>query len=274
MLMAGLDGIKNKIEPPPPVDKDLYELPPDELATVPQVPGSLEKVLDELEDDHDYLLEGGVFTQDVIDTWIDYKRINEVDPIRLRPHPYEFAAVLRHLTRRVTAELPNLMTGRAGRSLGLAIKMLGVAATLGLLVTGAGLLIAHAIGSSPSETVRQVNSLLTDIRNEKYSQAYGRFCQGDPNLPAREVFVTGLSQARKQGHGIDDFRISATFTKRDASARVRSRDCDVLGRKRKGGHVRHPAFEVLREREMHRLWRRAHGGLSGTWPLRFLLGVG
>jgi glutamine synthetase len=54
------------------------------------VPGSLEKVLEELEGDHEYLLEGGVFTQDVIDTWIDYKRINEVDPVRLRPHPYEF----------------------------------------------------------------------------------------------------------------------------------------------------------------------------------------
>ena len=90
MLMAGIDGIKNKIEPPTPVDKDLYELPPDELASVAQVPGSLEKVLEELEADHEYLLEGGVFTQDVIDTWIDYKRINEVDPVRLRPHPYEF----------------------------------------------------------------------------------------------------------------------------------------------------------------------------------------
>ena len=89
--MAGLDGIKNKIEPPAPVDKDLYELPPDELASVAQVPGSLEKVLEHLEADHEYLLEGGVFTQDVIDTWIDYKRVNEVDPVRLRPHPYEFA---------------------------------------------------------------------------------------------------------------------------------------------------------------------------------------
>src|SRR5207248_545636 len=91
MLMAGLDGIRNKIEPPEPVDKDLYELPPDELAAVPQVPGSLEAVLDRLETDHEYLLEGGVFTPDVIDTWIDYKRVNEVDAIRLRPHPYEFA---------------------------------------------------------------------------------------------------------------------------------------------------------------------------------------
>ena len=90
LLMAGLDGIKNKIEPPAPVDKDLYELPPDELASVEQVPGSLERVLEHLEDDHEYLLEGGVFTQDVIDTWIDYKRVHEVDQIRLRPHPYEF----------------------------------------------------------------------------------------------------------------------------------------------------------------------------------------
>jgi len=91
MLMAGLDGVKNKIEPPDPVDKDLYELPPDELVQVPQVPGSLEAVLEALEADHEFLLEGGVFTPDVIDTWIDYKRVHEVDAIRLRPHPYEFA---------------------------------------------------------------------------------------------------------------------------------------------------------------------------------------
>jgi glutamine synthetase len=91
MLMAGLDGITNKIEPPQPVDKDLYELPPDELAAVPQVPGSLEEVLDHLEADHEYLLAGGVFTPDVISTWVDYKREHEVDAIRLRPHPYEFA---------------------------------------------------------------------------------------------------------------------------------------------------------------------------------------
>ena len=91
MLMAGLDGVKNKIEPPAPVDKDLYELPPDELESVAQVPGSLEKVLDNLEADHEYLSAGGVFTEDLIETWIDYKRVNEVDAIRLRPHPYEFA---------------------------------------------------------------------------------------------------------------------------------------------------------------------------------------
>jgi len=91
LLMAGLDGVKNKIEPPEPVDKDLYELPPEELANVPQVPGSLEQALDALEADHDYLLEGGVFTQDVIDHWIDYKRVHEVDEMRLRPHPHEFA---------------------------------------------------------------------------------------------------------------------------------------------------------------------------------------
>jgi glutamine synthetase len=90
MLMAGMDGIRNKIEPPEPVDKDLYELPPDQLAAVPQVPGSLEQVLDALEADNEYLLEGGVFTPDVIETWVDYKRTNEVDAVRLRPHPYEF----------------------------------------------------------------------------------------------------------------------------------------------------------------------------------------
>ncbi|HEY5987699.1 MAG TPA: type I glutamate--ammonia ligase, partial [Streptosporangiaceae bacterium] len=90
MLMAGVDGIRNKIEPPEPVDKDLYELPPDEALSIPQVPGSLEKVLDTLEEDHDYLLDGGVFTADLIETWLDYKRSNELDPIRLRPHPHEF----------------------------------------------------------------------------------------------------------------------------------------------------------------------------------------
>jgi glutamine synthetase len=91
MLMAGLDGIRNKIEPPTPVDKDLYELPPDELADVEQVPASLDAVLDALETDHEYLLEGGVFTEDLISTWIAYKREVEIDAIRLRPHPYEFA---------------------------------------------------------------------------------------------------------------------------------------------------------------------------------------
>ena len=87
MLMAGLDGIKNKIEPPDPIDKDLYDLPPEEKAQVKQVPGSLEEVLDALEADHQFLLDGGVFTQDVIDTWIEYKRERELDAVRLRPHP-------------------------------------------------------------------------------------------------------------------------------------------------------------------------------------------
>jgi glutamine synthetase len=90
LLMAGLDGIRNKIEPPDPMDKDLYELPPEELAEVPQVPGSLEGALDALEADHDFLLEGGVFTEDVITHWVDYKRVHEVDELRLRPHPWEF----------------------------------------------------------------------------------------------------------------------------------------------------------------------------------------
>jgi glutamine synthetase len=90
MLMAGLDGIKNKVEPPEPVDKDLYELPPDEARSIPQVPGSLDKVLESLETDHEYLLDGGVFTPDLISTWLDFKRSHELDPIRLRPHPHEF----------------------------------------------------------------------------------------------------------------------------------------------------------------------------------------
>ena len=90
LLMAGLDGIQNRIEPPTPLDRDLYDLPPEELAKVPQVPGSLPEVLDALEADHEYLLAGGVFTPDVIDTWVEYKRENEVDALRLRPHPWEF----------------------------------------------------------------------------------------------------------------------------------------------------------------------------------------
>jgi glutamine synthetase len=90
MLMAGLDGIQNKIEPPKPVDKDLYELEGAEAAAIPQVPGSLDVVLDNLEKDHDFLIKGGVFTKDLIDTWIDFKRKQEVDYVRLRPHPAEF----------------------------------------------------------------------------------------------------------------------------------------------------------------------------------------
>ena len=89
MLLAGLDGIQNKIEPPQPIDKDLYELPPEEHAEIAQVPGSLGEALDALEADHDYLLAGGVFTADLIETWIEMKR-EDIDAIRLRPHPHEF----------------------------------------------------------------------------------------------------------------------------------------------------------------------------------------
>ena len=91
MMMAGLDGIKNRIDPGDPMDVDIYELPPEELAKVPLTPGSLEEALDALEADHDFLLQGGVFSQDLIDAWISYKRENEVNALRLRPHPYEFA---------------------------------------------------------------------------------------------------------------------------------------------------------------------------------------
>ncbi|HLV59584.1 MAG TPA: type I glutamate--ammonia ligase [Natronosporangium sp.] len=91
MLMAGLDGIRNKIEPPEPIDKDLYDLPPEDYARVQKTPGSLPEVLEALRADHEYLLEGGVFTPDVIDTWIEWKEANEIDPVRLRPTPHEFA---------------------------------------------------------------------------------------------------------------------------------------------------------------------------------------
>ncbi|MDO8687861.1 MAG: glutamine synthetase, partial [Dehalococcoidales bacterium] len=90
MLMAGLDGIRNKIDPGAPIDKDIYELEPAEKAKIKSTPGSLGEVLDALESDHDFLLEGGVFTQDIIDTWISYKRKNELEAVALRPHPYEF----------------------------------------------------------------------------------------------------------------------------------------------------------------------------------------
>jgi glutamine synthetase len=91
MLMAGLDGIQNKIDPGKPLDKDIYAMSPEESKDVPKAPGSLDEALKALERDHAFLLKGDVFTSDVIQTWIDYKRENEVDPVRLRPHPAEFA---------------------------------------------------------------------------------------------------------------------------------------------------------------------------------------
>ncbi|MBF0508067.1 MAG: type I glutamate--ammonia ligase, partial [Deltaproteobacteria bacterium] len=90
MLMAGLDGIENQIDPGQPLDKDIYHLSPEELANVPSTPGSLEEALAALKEDHKFMLKGDVFTQDVIDTWIEYKTVNEVDALKLRPHPYEF----------------------------------------------------------------------------------------------------------------------------------------------------------------------------------------
>ncbi len=90
MLMAGLDGIENQIDPGPPLDKNTYELSPREAARLKTVPGSLEESLRALEADHDFLLKGGVFTQDVLDVWLEYKREHEIDPVRLRPHPWEF----------------------------------------------------------------------------------------------------------------------------------------------------------------------------------------
>lgn len=90
LVMAGLDGIEKKINPGDPLDKDIYALGPEELAGIPSVPGSLEDALMALKDDHEFLLKGDVFTEDVIETWIDYKMENEVNPIKLRPVPYEF----------------------------------------------------------------------------------------------------------------------------------------------------------------------------------------
>jgi glutamine synthetase len=90
MLMAGLDGIENKIDPGQPLDKDIYDLGPEELAKVPSMPGSLESALDELARDYQFLLKGDVFTEEMLNTYIDYKREKEVNAMRLRPHPYEF----------------------------------------------------------------------------------------------------------------------------------------------------------------------------------------
>jgi glutamine synthetase len=90
MLMAGLDGVQRRINPADPIDKNLYDLPPEELKKVPLAPGSLEEALDALEADHEFLLAGDVFTKDVVETHLDYKRSREIDEIRLRPHPYEF----------------------------------------------------------------------------------------------------------------------------------------------------------------------------------------
>ena len=89
MLLAGLDGIQNKIDPGEPLDKNIYELPPEELKKVPNVAGSLGEALDALEKDHEFLLKGDVFTMDFLDMWIATKR-KEHDALRLRPHPYEF----------------------------------------------------------------------------------------------------------------------------------------------------------------------------------------
>jgi glutamine synthetase len=85
-----IDGIQNKIDPGEPLDKNIYDLPPEELAKVPSAPGSLEEALNCLKADHEFLLKGNVFTQDVLDMWAEYKTSNEIDPVRLRPHPHEF----------------------------------------------------------------------------------------------------------------------------------------------------------------------------------------
>ncbi len=90
ILMAVLDGIENRIDPGEPLDRDIYALSPEELAKVPSAPGSLDEALDALEKDHEFLLKGDVFTPDVISTWMEYKRLKEVDAVRMRPHPHEF----------------------------------------------------------------------------------------------------------------------------------------------------------------------------------------
>jgi glutamine synthetase len=90
ILMAVLDGIQNKIDPGDPLDKDIYNLPPEELAEIPSAPGSLDEALEALKADQAFLMKGDVFTQDAIDMWIDYKTENEINDVKLRPHPHEF----------------------------------------------------------------------------------------------------------------------------------------------------------------------------------------
>src|SRR6476659_7006133 len=90
MLMAGLDGIERRLAPGNPLDKDIYSLSPEELKDVPSMPGSLDEALNNLKNDHDFLLKGDVFTEDVVETWIEWKKANEIDALRLRPHPYEY----------------------------------------------------------------------------------------------------------------------------------------------------------------------------------------
>lgn len=90
MLMAGLDGIAHQTDPGEPLDRNIYELPPEEAEKIRQVPGSLEESLEALEADSYFLRKGDVFTDDVIRTWIDYKRTREIDTLKLRPHPWEF----------------------------------------------------------------------------------------------------------------------------------------------------------------------------------------
>jgi len=90
MLMAGIDGIENQTSPGDPLDKNIYALSAEERSNIASMPGSLEEALTCLEEDHDFLLKGDVFTEDTIKSWIDYKRESECDPVRLRPHPHEF----------------------------------------------------------------------------------------------------------------------------------------------------------------------------------------
>jgi glutamine synthetase len=90
MMMAGLDGIQNRIDPGEPLDKDIYDLSPEELKNVPTLPATLDRALEALEADHEFLLKGDVFNEELIERWISYKRQKEIDPVRMRPTPLEF----------------------------------------------------------------------------------------------------------------------------------------------------------------------------------------
>ena len=139
MLMAGLDGVLNRIEPGDPLDKDIYDLSPEEMKSVPSMPASLEEALACLEDDHQFLLKGDVFTEELIETFIEYKRRNEADAIRLRPHPYEFSLVLRHLDFSSCWWPPRLCRRRSTRA------MSRSSATTGASLTSHGKTDADAV---------------------------------------------------------------------------------------------------------------------------------
>ena len=153
VMMAALDGIQNKIHPGEPLDKDIYDLAPEELAEVPKTPGSLGESLDALAKDHEFLLRGDVFTEDVINTWISYKQKNEVDAMALRPHPVRVLPVLRHVTAIPLPFRERLGFGRAARHRTHGLAVCRVAAERGGFVCHAHGSLALSVPSQTAEVL-------------------------------------------------------------------------------------------------------------------------